>query len=393
MGLAASQARLLSLTARIHDVEYEAQQIQNAKLQLALQEDAVYQKYMDALDKQTLTFKNANGQRCKATFDNLFGEGSINNGPDERYVLYTNDGELVLPDKVFDAYADYVGDSNGTATADPYAFAMYMAGGCTEDEFKEAENEFTSNNSEKIQKALSSSYTKRNDALQALLKAMGMEGMTEEELSEKFVGWPHPNKEEIMEQVGDGIDCDEFQKLVDAFIEADKEYETKIYDKYKSQIYQSIPGNEDEKLDTDTFNYYLMYAKLIEIEEGLAGCTRQSVYKYDLNSENNLYDMMSSGKVYMEVVSMKNGEIDKDVTSPATDSDISYQNASDIDSKELKIAEAEYERAMKKIDQKDKRFDMDLNKLETERTALTTEYDSVKKVIQDNIERTFGIFS
>ena len=56
-------------------------------------------------------------------------------------------------------------------------------------------------------------------------------------------------------------------------------------------------------------------------------------------------------------------------------------------------AEAEYEHATKQIDQKDKKFDMDLSKLETERTALTTEYDSVKKVISDNIERTFGIFS
>ena len=43
---------------------------------------------------------------------------------------------------------------------------------------------------------------------------------------------------------------------------------------------------------------------------------------------------------------------------------------------------------MKIIDQKDKKHDMDLSKLETERTALTTEYDSVKKVINDNIERT-----
>ena len=36
---------------------------------------------------------------------------------------------------------------------------------------------------------------------------------------------------------------------------------------------------------------------------------------------------------------------------------------------------------------------MTLSKLETQRTALTTEYDSVKKVIEDNIDRTFGIFS
>ena len=57
MGLAASQARLLALTARIHDVEYQAQQVQNAKLQLAILEDAVYKKYNDALDAQTLTYQ------------------------------------------------------------------------------------------------------------------------------------------------------------------------------------------------------------------------------------------------------------------------------------------------------------------------------------------------
>ena len=64
-----------------------------------------------------------------------------------------------------------------------------------------------------------------------------------------------------------------------------------------------------------------------------------------------------------------------------------------VDKTAVAKAEAKYENDMKKIDQKDKKHDMDLAKLETERTALTTEYDSVKKVINDNIERTFGIFS
>ena len=74
MGLAASQARLLSLTARIHDVEYQAQMIQSAKLQLALQEDEVYRKYNEALDAQTLTYRNSEGSQVKANFENLFGD-------------------------------------------------------------------------------------------------------------------------------------------------------------------------------------------------------------------------------------------------------------------------------------------------------------------------------
>ena len=35
MGLSASQARLLSLTARMHDIEYKAQKLEAQKLQMA----------------------------------------------------------------------------------------------------------------------------------------------------------------------------------------------------------------------------------------------------------------------------------------------------------------------------------------------------------------------
>ena len=79
--------------------------------------------------------------------------------------------------------------------------------------------------------------------------------------------------------------------------------------------------------------------------------------------------------------------------SPSSEASLGYTNTTTIDKTALAKAEAKYEHAMKEIDRKDKQYDMTLSKLETERSALTTEYDSVKKVIEDNIERTFGIFS
>ena len=42
MGMSASQARLLSLTARQHDVELRAQKLQADKLRLAADSDRVY---------------------------------------------------------------------------------------------------------------------------------------------------------------------------------------------------------------------------------------------------------------------------------------------------------------------------------------------------------------
>lgn len=55
-------------------------------------------------------------------------------------------------------------------------------------------------------------------------------------------------------------------------------------------------------------------------------------------------------------------------------------------------AEAQYEAESKKLETKDKIFDMKLQQINTEHTAIQTEVESVKKVIDKNIERTFKIF-
>ena len=64
-----------------------------------------------------------------------------------------------------------------------------------------------------------------------------------------------------------------------------------------------------------------------------------------------------------------------------------------IDNTELKRAEAEYNRELKAINKKDTQFDLALEDLETERTAITTEMEAVRTVIDDNVKRTFGVFS
>ena len=58
MGMAASQARLLSITARMTDVEYKSQQISNTKIRLADESEQVAEDYTKALNKQKLTYTN-----------------------------------------------------------------------------------------------------------------------------------------------------------------------------------------------------------------------------------------------------------------------------------------------------------------------------------------------
>ena len=56
-------------------------------------------------------------------------------------------------------------------------------------------------------------------------------------------------------------------------------------------------------------------------------------------------------------------------------------------------AEATYKKESDRIQTIDKKLELKLDQLESERSAIQTEIDSVKKVIEDNIEATFNKFS
>lgn len=57
MGLASSQARLLTLTARMHQIEYKAAKLEAQKLQMANESTQVYEDYLEALDATKIQYK------------------------------------------------------------------------------------------------------------------------------------------------------------------------------------------------------------------------------------------------------------------------------------------------------------------------------------------------
>ncbi len=63
-----------------------------------------------------------------------------------------------------------------------------------------------------------------------------------------------------------------------------------------------------------------------------------------------------------------------------------------VDKGDFTVANAEYERKMESLERIDKKFDMQIQQLSTEQSALETEMDSIKKVIDKNIEETFKTF-
>lgn len=69
MGISASQARLLSITARLTSNEYESQQLSNAKMRLAMKSEKASAEYIAALDERQLQFITYDAKGSKVTQD------------------------------------------------------------------------------------------------------------------------------------------------------------------------------------------------------------------------------------------------------------------------------------------------------------------------------------
>ncbi len=137
-------------------------------------------------------------------------------------------------------------------------------------------------------------------------------------------------------------------------------------------------GDPDSNGDAEAKWYTNLFNRMTEgykvLENGLA--TSAEWIRYALES----------GLVKME-------QVDKDQKWNS----ITYTSCSDIteqtNDKAVAIAEAEYQKAMNKIENKDKAYDMELKNIDTEHTALQTEYDSIKSALDKNVERNFKLYS
>ena len=74
-----------------------------------------------------------------------------------------------------------------------------------------------------------------------------------------------------------------------------------------------------------------------------------------------------------------------------------YSGTSDMvaveDETAIAKAEIKYKNTTTEIENQDKKYDQDLKKLDTEHNALQTEYESLKNIIDKNVERSFKAFS
>ena len=115
MGMAASQARLLSITSRMSDNELRSQLINNAKMRLTTDSSKASEKYLAALNEAQMMFSNydtaGNSQYQQLTFSNLTSYSAYNN----QYGLVNKSGQLLISENDASKYTDAL----DKAKADP----------------------------------------------------------------------------------------------------------------------------------------------------------------------------------------------------------------------------------------------------------------------------------
>ncbi|MCM1010239.1 MAG: hypothetical protein NC390_05120 [Fusobacterium sp.] len=154
-----------------------------------------------------------------------------------------------------------------------------------------------------------------------------------------------------------------------------------MMDLFGEPIYGYMKGGEGNwQVADEEANWYINLFNKIE------KCGYQMLPKGLANSTEWIQFALENGIVIME-----------QIDSTANWQPITYTSCSDIieqnDSNAATIAEAEYNKAMRQIEAKDEMFDLELKNIDTEHSSLESEYESVKKAMSGNIERTFQMYS
>lgn|SRR5574344_50055 len=114
MGLCASQARFLGITARLSDNELEQQSIAYSKQRLSENSEQINSTYLDALNKtkyQVLTGYNGT-EACyeDLTYNQLTGYNSVANG--KQYLVKDKSGKVLVSNEIANAFKKGNGDYN-----------------------------------------------------------------------------------------------------------------------------------------------------------------------------------------------------------------------------------------------------------------------------------------
>ncbi|MBQ8476733.1 hypothetical protein IJ531_06705 [bacterium] len=373
MGLSASQGRMLLLTARKSDLEFRAQQISQRRLILSQQLEDIAMTYEEATSNRQMKInllaagtepKDGINRTANLTYATLVS-GTLSRGwtgEDAGIVAYsrTSDQDYVSNNayRLTDAYgAIVVSDASEIpATKSNIIVSPQHYNSSTNGQETALYRYITQNGYNKEDLVVDTTNQMVQVGGKYFAYNTGVE-YTEAENINKFV----PNATATL------VLKDNTTARAEAQLRQVRGADGRItvFDANNNVVgrYVIDPslkyGTSDGESDTVGPNY-------------LQDCLRNGKYllqKGDVNTETN--------KVQWKSLSW-------DATSNINDN---YYTEDDD------VAKAKYDRLQNQIQNQDKKLELELDNIETQRSAVTTEIESVQKVIDDNIQDSFKVFN
>ncbi len=398
MGMSASQANLLTLTSRLHDIEYKAQNIESQKIALATQKDELYQTYCDALDKTKIqvAFRNSNGTSSyvDATFSSVC---TYDENRQKQYAIRDSQtGKVIVDSEVYNAYTE-------GCFSDKYSFAWAMMGMGLSYSYSDVNMNGAYGQGNQVGIGTNSEGnfgSETTEGSENLFMTDAERYAFDKYKAENPSGKVVTAYNNLLETSNNSESTtSEKQEALNSFrseLYSNSEIRNNTYEymrRDKTAPQEPVEYIEDlpENMDIQKFNYYV---NLFDEIQANGGCQEiDAQYTSGDDGAEWFNNMVTSGRVLIDFFDDNNSaKKEWKETSVATSTNQNYLTEVS-DEKDLKKAEATYEYELDKINKKDTKYDQDLSKLETERTSITTEMDAIKTVRNDNIERTFGIFS
>ena len=331
MGLASSQARLLNLTSRMHQIEYNAAKIEAQKLQMANESRQVYNEYQEALEQTKVQIKQLTSDGAVTFVDISSIESMVSTG----FAIVVHDVPADL---------EYVDPPIETKTA------LITTSQC-----KESYNSTPETSGTNAGKHKGTVYVSDGNG--------GVKTETRYITTDVYNGLPDF-------YINNGTNLSDSSKTDFVKVTKNASAHTDLICRTKEALVAAIK---------------LIYNGL-DISDGLNNNFERTITNLFNAGNISIIQKKPNGGGFPKP---NDDDYPDYLSSIATNT--SFQEVTDESG--LRKAEAKYEASMRQIDMKDRKFDYDLAALDNERNAVKNEMETLKTVAKDNVDRTFKLFT
>ena len=415
MGLSASQGRLLLLTAKKSDLEYRAQQIAMLRAILCQEQEAASREYEDATSNRVMSItlaSNAAGSTTNIPNDKItenltyraLVSGTVANGPGATiagiqaskgartedyeytstkfYRLMSADGAIVVSD---------VGEIPTATESVTKTDATKLKG----EQFGENAYQITNTASDGSEVVSYGVLAPDGSDLRNLIDDNNKTASIKIDIENGVVEYEDEDGTFKYYDIATGADITGIQDENKTYTFVDGATLYSSFADIPKSVTSSVnkEGNYVEGPGPDGVAT-LKNSKGVPIQRYIVDPALKDGYfdsESGISDINYLQECLRNGKYLIQKLDQN-----ENLESGWRWSDISWDTASNITDSyytdDDATAKAKYDRIQSQIQAQDKKLELELDNIETQRSAVTTEIESVEKVINENIEGSFNAF-